>query len=255
MSLSGDDDDNPLLSSSQQSEESNNNNVNGMPPFPMSQPRTLREQQENEEAWRLYDQQQQQHIMQQAILMNTMPYHQQSLPPSIPPAVMIPPGRALQSIPQQQQQQQQQQQSSAKKAGKKSKEKEPRKRQKKSQEELPPELQAFRYEHNKLLICEEEVNDKAKDQSGPVSAARYIITRKGKPNEKKWDLKELSSGQIRKLALNFGCTRVGSLPMFDVRVQMALRKRRTVVLCTEIIWCQTLIHLPMRKNLTLSCAS
>jgi hypothetical protein len=68
-----------------------------------------------------------------------------------------------------------------------------------------------------------------------VTVARYIINRKGKPNEKKWDLKELNSTQIRKLALNFGCTRVGSLSMFDVRVQMALRKNSGVMYGNSLV--------------------
>lgn len=227
MSLSDDDDDGPgdlLLSSTSEESKEEGQQPSSMPHFPMSQPRTVNEQRDNEERWRLYDQQQQQYQMQQAIIMNTLPYHQQPLPPSIPPAVVF---QAPPAPPQQQQPPRDKENQSQQKT----------KRQKKSQDELPMELQAFRYEHKRNLICEEEVNEKAKEQdrTGPVTAARYIVMRKDKPNEKKFDLKELSSGQIRKLAMQFGCTRVGSLPMFDVRVQMALRKNSGVMYGNNLV--------------------
>jgi len=223
MSVSSNDDDH-LLSS--QSEESNTGEI-APPPCLMSQPRTMSEQQDNDTLWKAYDQQQQQHLMQQAIIMNTMPYHQQPLPPSIPPAVVVP---------------HRQQQQQTKKDTNKGDKENPKKRQKKASMKdadlLPPELAAFKYEHKSMLICEEEINPKAKDPqqpTGPVTVARYIVTRKGKPNEKTWDLKELNSTQIRKLALNFGCTRVGSLTMFDVRVQMALRKNSGVMYGNSLV--------------------
>jgi len=56
-----------------------------------------------------------------------------------------------------------------------------------------------------------------------VKLARFIVARAGKPNEKKWDLQELNSHQIRRLALNFGCSKVGSSSKFECRRQMALK--------------------------------
>jgi len=91
--------------------------------------------------------------------------------------------------------------------------------------ELPVELRGFKFEHKDKLTCAEEVDKNSSKHGEPctVNLARYIIAWAGKPNEKKWDLLDLNSHQLRRLALNFGCSRVGSSSKFECRRQMALK--------------------------------
>ena len=176
----------------------------GGPPVGLSQPRTASQMESVNREWNEYFQNHQQAVIQQAVAFNTLPYHQQPLPPGLMP-IPAPAPPVGQIFVQEM-------------------ENPPPKKKSKRNEELPPELAGFRYEHKANLICEDEVNLKNKSDPGPYKVARYVVVRKGKPNEKKFDLKELSSAQIRKLAINFGCKGSGGLTMFDCRRQMALCK-------------------------------
>mgnify|MGYP007080402528 CR=1 FL=1 len=86
------------------------------------------------------------------------------------------------------------------------------------------ELRGFKFEHKDKLTCAEEADENSSKNGNPcmANAAHCIITRAGKP-KKKWDSLDLNSHWIRRLALNFGCGRVGSSSKFECRRQMALK--------------------------------
>jgi hypothetical protein len=100
---------------------------------------------------------------------------------------------------------------------------------KKASDELPVELAGFKYEFKDKLICEEEVNTKSGKEQTLQKVARWIVICQGKPNEKRFDLLQFSSAQLRRLALNFGCKGAGTLSKYDCRLQMALRKDGGVI--------------------------
>lgn len=97
------------------------------------------------------------------------------------------------------------------------------KRKKVAEEELPVQLRGFRYEHRHRLVCEEQMDPKNKVDPGPYKVAKYIVTGRGE-TETKWDLEELNSTQLRKLAIQFGCKGAGGKTKFNCRQQMALCK-------------------------------
>jgi hypothetical protein len=64
-----------------------------------------------------------------------------------------------------------------------------------------------------------------KENPGPYTVAKFIeVGSVEKNNFKRFDLCELNSDNIRKVAAAFGCKGVSSATMFDCRFKMALRK-------------------------------
>ena len=106
----------------------------------------------------------------------------------------------------------------------------PKPRAPRASSDLPPKLAGFSFDYKDNLLCAEETDEGAQNRktstgTGEVhTAAQFVVFRPGKPNEEKFDLKTLNSGQIRKLAQNFGCKTVGSATKFGCRVEMAKRK-------------------------------
>jgi len=156
------------------------------PPFHFHQPESLEEQKENDEAWN-------QHF---ARLRDPVDVHGANHEKNRHPPTEVTVEKKKRVIPEE-------------------------------KKELPAELKGFRFEHKDKLVCAEEIDRSAskrgEGQDCLVKVARHIIARAGKPNEKKWDLQDLNSHQIRRLALNFGCSKVGSSSKFECRRQMALK--------------------------------
>jgi hypothetical protein len=90
--------------------------------------------------------------------------------------------------------------------------------------DLPPKLNAFRYEHKNRLKLGDEMNPRNKENPGPYTVAQFIeFGSEARGNYELFDLKTLKAEGIRKLASNFGCKGVSSATMFDCRLKMAIR--------------------------------
>ena len=87
--------------------------------------------------------------------------------------------------------------------------------------DLPPELLGFRFEHRHRLHCEEELDTRNKTDPGPHKVAKCIIAGQDE-KEKKWILDDLTSAQLRKLMINFGCKGAGTKTKFQCRQHVAL---------------------------------
>ena len=98
------------------------------------------------------------------------------------------------------------------------------KKKKTKKPDLVPALAAFRFDHKDRLILGEEMNHRNKENPGPYTVAQYIdVGSKAKGNYVRYDLRDLGSDAIRKLASNFGCKGVSSASMFECRFKMAVR--------------------------------
>jgi hypothetical protein len=98
------------------------------------------------------------------------------------------------------------------------------KRPPRKKQPLPPELAAMTYEHKRCVKFGEELNPKKNEDPGPFKVAQFITLGTKKNGDlRDVDLRTLLSEQIRDLAVNLGCSRVGSLSKFLVRKEIALR--------------------------------
>jgi hypothetical protein len=89
---------------------------------------------------------------------------------------------------------------------------------------LPPELAALTYEFRKNIKFGEELNPNKKEDPGSFKVAQFVTLGTEKNGDvRDVDLRELLSEQIRELAVNLGCSRIGSLSKFLVRKEIALR--------------------------------
>jgi hypothetical protein len=100
-----------------------------------------------------------------------------------------------------------------------------KKKRQKKYHPLEPALAAMKYEHTKgRIIFGDEENPDKKGDVGPFKVAQFAITGSHENgNYKKWELDKLKSEQLRQLAMNIGCTRVGSISKYLVRKEIALR--------------------------------
>jgi len=167
------------------------------PPFLLAQP-TASQQESNNKQWEARFKHQQAAAAQQAVACNSVLL---PLPPGMfPPSHMMVPNAPPQ-----------------KKAHKE------KKQPKEVQKDLPPALAACRHKNRNRFTREEQMDTRNKADPGPHKVAKCIVTGRGE-NEKRWDLEELTSLQLQKLAINFGCKGAGRKTKFQCRQRMALCK-------------------------------
>jgi len=101
----------------------------------------------------------------------------------------------------------------------------PAKKNKKAMpKDLPPELMAFKYEFRHRMVITEELNPLNKENPGPCRVATTVtVGKEGQSNYQAFELAKLTSSQLRKLAISFGCKGGGGKTKFDCRRALASR--------------------------------
>jgi len=90
--------------------------------------------------------------------------------------------------------------------------------------ELPPELQAFKYEFCHRMVIGKEINPNDKENPGPYRVAQTVtVGKEGNANCKVFELAKLMSHQLRKMAINFGVKGGDAKTKFDCRRALAGR--------------------------------
>ena len=94
-----------------------------------------------------------------------------------------------------------------------------------SAREFPHQLINFTFNERDRMEIFEEINSRDKKDPGPYRVASFIsVGSPGSSHYHRFDLaKDLDSQGLRRLAMNFGCTNVGSLSMFACRRAMAAK--------------------------------